>query len=138
MKDGLTLGCRQAVKARDFDSRIVGSNPATPATFFDPLAQSVEHLTFNQGVPGSNPGRVTIFFCAGVAELADALDLGSNTLGCVSSSLFARTTNFNPFGVEKCDFPFAADAAAISLRETGKLMSPRFTGRIKTEYAGIV
>ena len=88
------MGCRQAVKARDFDSRIVGSNPATPATFFDPLAQSVEHLTFNQGVPGSNPGRVTIFFCAGVAELADALDLGSNTLGCVSSSLFARTTPF--------------------------------------------
>ena len=74
------MGCRQAVKARDFDSRIVGSNPATPATFFDPLAQSVEHLTFNQGVPGSNPGRVTIFHRAGVAELADALDLGSNTL----------------------------------------------------------
>ena len=26
---------------------------------FDPLAQSVEHLTFNQGVPGSSPGWVT-------------------------------------------------------------------------------
>ena len=26
---------------------------------FGSLAQSVEHLTFNQGVPGSNPGRAT-------------------------------------------------------------------------------
>ncbi len=28
---------------------------------FDPLAQAVEHLTFNQGVPGSIPGWIT--FC---------------------------------------------------------------------------
>ena len=27
---------------------------------YDPLAQSAEHLTFNQGVPGSIPGWVTI------------------------------------------------------------------------------
>ena len=27
----------------------------------DPLAQVVEHLTFNQGVPSSNLGWVTIF-----------------------------------------------------------------------------
>ena len=26
---------------------------------FDSLAQKAEHLTFNQGVPGSSPGRVT-------------------------------------------------------------------------------
>ena len=25
----------------------------------EPLAQTVEHLTFNQGVPGSSPGRLT-------------------------------------------------------------------------------
>gem|GEM_PF-3419201 len=25
----------------------------------DPVAQSVEHLTFNQRVPGSSPGRIT-------------------------------------------------------------------------------
>ncbi len=25
----------------------------------DPVAQLVEHLTFNQRVPGSNPGRIT-------------------------------------------------------------------------------
>ena len=58
-----------------------GSNPATPAKY-DPLAQSVEHLTFNQGVLSSNLRRVTIFAfaaqIAGVAELADALDLGSS------------------------------------------------------------
>ena len=61
-------GIAKSVKARDFDSRIVGSIPASPATrmssghagarvfFDDPLAQLAEHLTFNQGVPGSNPG----------------------------------------------------------------------------------
>ena len=27
--------------------------------YYGPLAQSVEHLTFNQGVPGSNPGWLT-------------------------------------------------------------------------------
>jgi hypothetical protein len=43
---------------------------------FDPLAQLAEHLTFNQGVRGSNPRWVTTH--AGVAELADALDLGSS------------------------------------------------------------
>ena len=51
-------GIAKSVKARDFDSRIVGSSPATPAS--GSLAQLVEHLTFNQGVPGSNPGRATI------------------------------------------------------------------------------
>jgi hypothetical protein len=28
----------------------------------EPVAQSVEHLTFNQRVPGSNPGGLTIVF----------------------------------------------------------------------------
>jgi hypothetical protein len=42
-----------------------------------PLAQLVEHLTLNQGVTGSRPVWPTIFF-ARVAELADALDLGSS------------------------------------------------------------
>ena len=42
----------------------------------EPLAQLVEHLTFNQRVEGSNPSWLTI--PAGVAELADALDLGSS------------------------------------------------------------
>ena len=41
------------------------------------LAQLVEHLTLNQGVTGSSPVRPTIYF-ARVAELVDALDLGSS------------------------------------------------------------
>ena len=46
---------------------------------YEPLAQLVEHLTFNQGVEGSSPSWLTISFtCARVAELADALDLGSS------------------------------------------------------------
>lgn len=40
----------------------------------DSLAQLVEQLTFNQWVTGSSPVRVII---AGLAELADAPDLGS-------------------------------------------------------------
>ena len=44
------------------------------------LAQLVEHLTFNQRVRGSSPLQDTILN-AGVAELADALDLGSSTFG---------------------------------------------------------
>ena len=42
--------------------------------FRSSLAQLVEQLTFNQWVTGSSPVRV-IF--AGLAELADAPDLGS-------------------------------------------------------------
>ena|GEM_PF-2948189 len=44
------------------------------------LAQLVEHLTFNQRVRGSNPLQDTTYD-ADVAELADALDLGSSTFG---------------------------------------------------------
>ena len=49
---------------------------------YEPLAQLVEHLTFNQRVEGSSPSWLTIFNeYAGVAELADALDLGSSAFG---------------------------------------------------------
>ena len=72
----------------------VGSNPAAPAN--DSLAQLVEHLTFNQGVPSSNLGWITNFFLqfnilAGVAELADALDLGSSVLRRAGSTPVTRT-----------------------------------------------
>ena len=53
------VGVSPSGKARDFDSRIrkVRILPPQP---FDPLAQLVEHLTFNQGAWGSNPQWVTI------------------------------------------------------------------------------
>ena len=91
------LGCSQVAKATDFDSvirRFKSCHPSQP----DPLAQSVEHLTFNQGVRSSNLRRVTNFLFganAGVAELADAPDLGSGAARCMSSSLFARTSYLN-------------------------------------------
>ena len=53
-----TLGCSQAGKAPDFDSGIslVRVQPSQP---YGPLAQSAEHLTFNQGVPRSSRGWFT-------------------------------------------------------------------------------
>ena len=55
------LGRSQVGKARDFDSRMRWFESSRPS-HDDSLAQLVEHLTFNQGVPGSSPGWITIFF----------------------------------------------------------------------------
>ncbi len=46
-------------KATDFDSVIRRFDPYLPS-HFEPLAQLVEHLTFNQGVDGSSPSWLTI------------------------------------------------------------------------------
>ena len=48
------------------------------------VAQVVEHLTFNQVVRGSNPRTLSLesYGYADVAELADALDLGSSSSEC--------------------------------------------------------
>ena len=47
-------GYRQAVRYSTLTAAVAGSNPASPA-IYGILAQSVEHLTFNQVVRGSNP-----------------------------------------------------------------------------------
>ena len=54
----LILGCSQVGKAQDFDSCMRRFEPCHPSQY-GPLAQSVEHLTFNQGVPRSSRGWIT-------------------------------------------------------------------------------
>ena len=57
-----SMGCRQVVKAPDFDSGIRRFISCHPSHFvetyilyvYGPLAQSVEHLIFNQGVRSSS------------------------------------------------------------------------------------
>ena len=42
------------------NQQVSGSSPDISSIFFDPLAQAVEHLTFNQGVRSSSLRWVTI------------------------------------------------------------------------------
>ena len=67
------LGRSQVGKARDFDSRIRRFESSRPSQF---LYSFLLQKTF-----------------AGVAELADAPDLGSGEISCVGSSPSARTNS---------------------------------------------
>ncbi len=55
-------------KATDFDSVTRRFDPYLPS-HFEPLAQLVEHLTFNQGVAGSSPAWLTTYKARCVREI---------------------------------------------------------------------
>ena len=59
-----------------------GSNPSLPTTFYDPLAQLVEHLTFNQGVGRSSRPWVTIL------ESHKPLSLAVFLVFCINYNLY--------------------------------------------------
>ena len=71
-------GLAQLGERLPYKQRVTGSSPVTS---IESLAQLVEHLTFNQRVDSSSLSRLIGQVTrqnAGVAELADALDLGSS------------------------------------------------------------
>ena len=74
------MGISQVGKAHDFDScmrRFESCIPSQIYVYYDSLAQSVEHLTFNQGVRSSNLRWVTnkntaaIFASIGHGEVSE-------------------------------------------------------------------
>ena len=73
----LNGGLAQLGEHLPYKQEVTGSSPVS--SIYESLAQSVEHLTFNQRVDSSSLSRLIVGF-AGVAELADALDLGSSVI----------------------------------------------------------
>ena len=76
------MGISQVGKAHDFDSCMRRFESCIPSqiiyAYYDSLAQLVEHLTLNQGVPGSNlrwvtnSGEVSEWFKELVLKTSDA------------------------------------------------------------------
>ena len=52
---------------------------ASPFAYYGPLAQLVEHLTFNQVVEGSIPSRLTFFIFAMCTEKSPSSSLAQDT-----------------------------------------------------------
>ena len=75
----INIGISPSGKAPHFDCGIRRFKSCYPCQYA-PLAQSVEHMTFNHVVRSSILRWGTNKY-AGVAELADALDLGSSAFG---------------------------------------------------------
>ena len=78
------------LERRPVTAEVDGSSPFRVARFDTIqgiLAQLGEHLPYKQRVTGSSPVRV---IRAGLAELADAPDLGSGALGRGGSSPLTR------------------------------------------------
>ncbi len=90
----------QWIERRTSDPLVAGSTPARRAMYYfigGSLAQLVEQRTLNPWVAGSSPAGPTIFYddeteeSARVAELEDALDLGSSGETHAGSSPALRT-----------------------------------------------
>ena len=88
----LNGGLAQLGEHLPYKQEVTGSSPVSS---IESLAQLVEHLTFNQRVGSSSLPRLIgpEKTQAGVAELADALDLGSSVFGRVGSSPTTRIAN---------------------------------------------
>lgn len=78
------------------------------------VAQPVEHLTFNQGVPGSNPGWITKF--CGRGGMADALALGASIF-----DVGVQVPSSAPILLE--NEPFKAKLWAVSFFISSKVIS---------------
>ena len=79
------IGIRRGLKIPRL--KWIKSSNLSTSTLYGRLSQLVENLTFNQGVVGSNPISLILFFInitfkikenVRMAELVDALDLGSS------------------------------------------------------------